>query len=539
MANMSALSGRLDCLTHAWISGWVIDPDSPGSAVPLELVVDQEPAGEFLADRYRHDLANAGLGGGRCAFEVRLPHGMSPLRHHDVILRHARDGRKLARARLSRVTTFPRVAPYLDNLFASLAHAASKPAQLDPLIGLLDRFALNATMVDLPTPAAQPDLRARALFIDHAIPVAARDGGSTVAVSHVQALERLGYRVAVLATAPRPPALFLPENDTPAWDCANGDIEWQGPPEAVLQRQRGAFAVIYVHRLANMRAHGKAARAANPTAHVLFSVADLESRRVAGQMSLNASDLHAAHALSDLERETAASADTVVTHAPVEAALLRAQIATPVHVVRWAVARQPAAPGFSQRSGVAFIGSYGHAPNLDAAEWLIGTIMPLVWQQNRALPCLLVGSDPPQCLHEWVDSADAPAGMLAVLGHVPDLAAVWSRVRLSVAPLRFGAGVKVKVVESLAAGIPCVCTPVAAEGLESGLPFQMVAAEPQAVADAILRLHASAVANAAASDAGQRWVRAAFSTEALDRALGAALGRHVTAAADAPAPGQP
>ncbi len=51
------------------------------------------------------------------------------------------------------------------------------------------------------------------------------------------------------------------------------------------------------------------------------------------------------------------------------------------------------------------------------------------------------------------------------MGHVEDLASIFERVRLTVAPLRFGSGVKGKVLASLAAGVPCVMTPVAAEGI--------------------------------------------------------------------------
>ena len=52
------------------------------------------------------------------------------------------------------------------------------------------------------------------------------------------------------------------------------------------------------------------------------------------------------------------------------------------------------------------------------------------------------------------------------MGYIKDLTEIFDRVRLTVAPLNFGAGIKGKVIESLAAGIPCVCTPLAAEGLD-------------------------------------------------------------------------
>jgi glycosyltransferase involved in cell wall biosynthesis len=85
--------------------------------------------------------------------------------------------------------------------------------------------------------------------------------------------------------------------------------------------------------------------------------------------------------------------------------------------------------------------------------------MPLVWRDAPQIECLLVGSDMPDAMRDL-----ARQGVVLV-GAVADLGSVFDRVRLTVAPLRFGAGVKGKVLDSLASGVPCVMSPVAAEGL--------------------------------------------------------------------------
>ncbi len=131
-----------------------------------------------------------------------------------------------------------------------------------------------------------------------------------------------------------------------------------------------------------------------------------------------------------------------------------------VAVVPWLVPARPVRRPFAERSGIAFVGGAAHAPNLDAARWLVDEIMPRVHAKDPSIRCFLVG----QGLDEAFAGVERP--WLTVLGWVEDLGEqVFERVRLTVAPLRFGAGVKGKVLESLACELACVMTPLAAEGI--------------------------------------------------------------------------
>ena len=99
---------------------------------------------------------------------------------------------------------------------------------------------------------------------------------------------------------------------------------------------------------------------------------------------------------------------------------------------------------------------------------------------------IVAGSNPTPEVLRLNDSA---AGV-EVRGYVPDLHALMREVRLTVAPLRYGAGAKGKVVTSLAHGVPCVATPVAVEGmgLTPGVDV-MVAENPEAFAAGIVAVH--------------------------------------------------
>jgi glycosyltransferase involved in cell wall biosynthesis len=164
---------------------------------------------------------------------------------------------------------------------------------------------------------------------------------------------------------------------------------------------------------------------------------------------------------------------------------------------------------------------------VDAARVLSEQVMPRVWQQDSSIECLLVGSG----MSEKISRLAKP-GIVAA-GQVPDLRDIFDRVRLTVAPLRYGAGVKGKVLESLAAGVPCVMSPIAAEGI--ALPVILnwtIGADANAIAAHILRLHADQAAAETASDAGLKFIREEYSKERVVVALKSAIEGRI-------APGEP
>jgi O-antigen biosynthesis protein len=111
-----------------------------------------------------------------------------------------------------------------------------------------------------------------------------------------------------------------------------------------------------------------------------------------------------------------------------------------------------------------------------------------------------------------------------LLGHVDDLSQVYGRVRLAIAPLRSGAGIKGKVLEAFAAGLPCVMTPVAAEGLP--LPdalTALIAGDAAGLAAVICRLHEDANQSARLGQAGITMVCRHFSEAHVRVALAAAI----------------
>ena len=124
------------------------------------------------------------------------------------------------------------------------------------------------------------------------------------------------------------------------------------------------------------------------------------------------------------------------------------------------VRAQANVPGFEQRLGIGFVGGFEHEPNLDAVRFLVDDIWPWVVDELPEAELLIVGADLPDSV-----LAGEP-DRVRYLGPLPDLDPWLDGLRLTVAPLRCGAGAKGKVASSLAAGVPCVGTPIAAEGMQ-------------------------------------------------------------------------
>jgi len=505
-----------------------------------------------LANRHRPDLAAAGIGDGRHGFRFEFANGLSPGERHIVRVCREADGSDLAGSPVVLEPVSPTDKPahealahidlaalsddalargieltveHLDNAVQLLADRQSGRAARREHRLLVERWRRRGARGDRSDSGM---LVRRALIIDDRLPEPQRDAGSAVILSHIRCLRRLGFEVSFAAS------LDLAKADADRGSLEELKIAWCGAPfygsvEEVLRRQAGEFDLIYLHRIANAAKYAELARHHFPKARQIYSVADLHHVRIGRQAAAEdrpeLSPL--ANRLRLMEFTSAALADAVITHSSGEAKLLAAQIgAAKVHTVRWSATARPTEVPFAERHGIAFIGGYGHPPNLDAARWLISEIMPLVRQRDPALECLLVGGGLPESVRQRCGDG------IVTLGQVTDLSEIFGRVRLTVAPLRFGAGVKGKVIDSLAAGVPCVMTPIGAEGLDLPLALEgCIAATAETIAAAIGHLHKDRKANAACRAAGLSYIEEAFAEALLDVHMQQALGPALHASA--------
>jgi len=116
--------------------------------------------------------------------------------------------------------------------------------------------------------------------------------------------------------------------------------------------------------------------------------------------------------------------------------------------------------GFDNRRHVMFLGGFAHQPNVDAMEFFTAEVWPkLIERLPSDAKLLIVGNSPPDHIRALTNSR------IVVTGLVPDLVPYFEQARVFVAPLRFGAGIKGKMIESLAHGVPSVATSIACEGI--------------------------------------------------------------------------
>ncbi|MCP4574207.1 MAG: glycosyltransferase family 4 protein [bacterium] len=133
-----------------------------------------------------------------------------------------------------------------------------------------------------------------------------------------------------------------------------------------------------------------------------------------------------------------------------------------------------------------FVGSFQHGPNRRAAELLVHRIWPAVANRLPGATLLLAGRGSRRFLDGT--NVDSAAVHVRALGFVDDLTELFLRCRLFLAPLPEGGGIKIKILEAMARGIPVVTTPVGAEGIATSGDDVIVIAEPDtaAFADAVV-----------------------------------------------------
>ncbi len=316
--------------------------------------------------------------------------------------------------------------------------------------------------------ADQPELEAerlvtrRAFFIDDTVPAPDQDAGSNAALQHMIALQALGYKVTFLpADNMAPIAPYTANLQKIGVECLYAPFYWS--VEEVFRKVRQPPDVVYLYRYSSASKYANLVRQRFPDCRILYCVCDLHYLRMERQAEIeNSPALRvAAESQRRLELGVMQSCDTVIVHSSFEASLLRdADPSLPISVVSWTVKPQPGKRSFRERAGVAFIGGYRHPPNVDAALFLAHDIMPLIRARRPGLIASLVGSNMPR------EVSRLNRDDVRVVGYVPQLSQVLDEVRCTIVPLRYGAGIKGKVLESLAHGVPCVMTAVAAEGLE-------------------------------------------------------------------------
>lgn len=175
----------------------------------------------------------------------------------------------------------------------------------------------------------------------------------------------------------------------------------------------------------------------------------------------------------------------------------------------------------SNEVGILFVAGFAHTPNVDAALWFYRDVLPLIRAQKPGVKVTLVGSNPTDAVRALASDT------ITVTGFVSDteLADYYAKARVAIAPLRFGAGVKLKVVESMHAGVPIVTTPVGAQGLKALNGALEVCCDEKSFAASVLRFLDDDAAWAERSAKQVAYVNQYFSFESQKLGLESAFAK--------------
>ena len=332
--------------------------------------------------------------------------------------------------------------------------------------------------------AARGVHRPRVLVMDANTPTPDRDSGSLRMAELLGLLVEEGCAVTFLSQG-----LGHDGRYTEALQRAGVECWWQpwvGRLPRWLARYGSSFDAVIVSRHYVLAPVLDLLREMAPEARLVFDTVDLHFLREQREAQLGAQA--GAAAARDTQRSELAlmrAVDQTWVVSPVEQALL-AQLAPEARVAVVSNIHRVATdtPGFEARDDIVFVGGFRHPPNVDAAMWIGEQIMPLLRERLPGVRLHVVGAEAPPA----VDALGREPGIV-MHGHVPDLEALLDRCRVAVAPLRYGAGIKGKVNQSLARGLPVVATSCAVEGmaLEDGRDV-LVADAPVDFVNAIARL---------------------------------------------------
>jgi hypothetical protein len=502
------IRGHLDEATATHVTGWAVASNKPAR---IEISVNGRIRGYVNADNYRADLRDAGIGDGYAGFRFEFDRPL-PSRVNNTIA--------------------ARIVGANVDLDRSPSYLLAKHDRLLDMnaMGLLGMAESVTETARASLGFVRSDSRPIALVIDYSEPDPDRDAGSEAILCHTAVLCRIGYRV-----------LFVASRGIVSPDAVRS-IELTGAQAVQAAGGRAIETILdnlsidlaFIHRPIVAVSYAGLIRARSPKCRIVMSVADLEHLRFESFLRLIPAQRYEMDRQRSLRRLDQAMhmIDQVTTHSISEREWLRSHYPNvKSDLLLWSPRVRPTEVAFDVRAGAGFIGSMGHAPNLDAVWWIDRMIEPALRTRGADFDVNVIGSEFPESIY----LLERPG--LRCHGQVFDLDSVFGSLRVMLAPLRAGAGVKGKVLSSMQAGVPCVMSSIAAEGLR--LPpelLRFISDDADGIADRIMEIHDDKPTFERVSEAGSQWARETLSFERIREQLEGALFVHETPQAPKIAP---
>ena len=378
------------------------------------------------------------------------------------------------------------------------------------------KAALETHLPNATTPylAADRKVKGHILYIDSVTPEMDKDSGSLDAFNTMQILTNIGYRVH-----------FIPGTNFAHWGEATHKLQQMGVEciyhpfhsniDSFLEDRGDMFAHVILSRAEICDLFMDTIKKKCPSAEIIYNTVDLHYLRLTRQAELekDSNILAEAEAMKGKEHGHFKLADKIVVISKHEKSMLEAipSLKDKLHVVPLVREAGSRLNSYAKRQDIVFIGGYRHPPNVDAVHWLHSEIWPILREKLPDARLLICGSHMPDEFYAF-ETDD-----FIIKGFVPDLNTLMASCRLTIAPLRYGAGLKGKIASSLGAGVPCVGTSIAYEGMGSskGAKHIFKADTPKKIATLCTKLYEDESAWEKASNAGLAYHDNNFSINAV------------------------
>ena len=295
------------------------------------------------------------------------------------------------------------------------------------------------------------------VIVDQQLPQWDEDAGSVRMAAIIAQLQASGYEV-----------VFIPSNKYPTQPYLErlqqaGVIVWWGHEDyfPYLREIAKRIEFVWIARAQSGLSHLRDLKTLFPEVPVIFDTVDLHFLREEREAEMGLGSPISARITRELELALMRVSEITVVVSDAEKALLSKLVPdSEIHVLPTIhPAQQKAVP--EGRTDISFVGNFQHPPNVDALKWFLAEVLPQIIQTIPEVKVKVVGRNPP---------AELVAGVpdnVEFLGWVEDLAPIHRRSRVSIAPLRYGAGVKGKIGDAWAHGVPVVTTSIGVEGMSA------------------------------------------------------------------------
>jgi len=201
-----------------------------------------------------------------------------------------------------------------------------------------------------------------------------------------------------------------------------------------------------------------------PDLKIFFDMVDFHYLRFKRESELTANPdiMKNADKYLKLELDNCQKADKIIVISDVEKETLKdfykedSKIVSIGNIHQYIENKKPVS--FEDRKDLLFIGGFDHKPNVDAVQYLSNEIMPLLWKSEPEISISIIGSNPPESILKL------NSDKFKIIGFAKEVSPYFLNSRIFLAPLRYGAGIKGKIGQSLEFGLPLVTTSIGAEG---------------------------------------------------------------------------